>query len=67
MSHRQKNKHKSRHRKHADNGPSVPQLGRTKPGPAKPVVTDVETTPASVATTAPTPVAVDTTVSSPAS
>ncbi len=59
MSHRQKNKHKSRHRIHANNGPRVPQIGRVKPGPAEIVVTDTAE--------APSPVAADTTVSSHAS
>lgn len=52
MSHRQKNKHKSRHRIHANNGPSVPQIGRVAAGAVKPVAAEATIAPTD---TAPTP------------
>ena len=45
MSHRQKNKHKSRHRIHANNGPRVAQVGRVAPGQVKAVTTAPDTAP----------------------
>ncbi|MBC7804760.1 MAG: hypothetical protein H7145_01290 [Akkermansiaceae bacterium] len=60
MSHRQKNKHKSRHRIHANNGPRVPQIKRAAPGPAKTDATTTETVPTSTAVpVTPSPVAAD--------
>ncbi|MBC8139402.1 MAG: hypothetical protein H8F28_26290 [Fibrella sp.] len=59
MSHRQKNKHKSRHRIHANNGPSVPQIARVAPVPAKYVAADATIAPTAVAGDAtPSPAAI---------
>ncbi len=62
MSHRQKNKHKSRHRVHTNNGTHAQLKGRVPTGPMKPATVtpsqDV-TAPVADATTTATPVAAE--------